>query len=99
MAGIDINDGFISVCWTNRKREYLEFEDIPYPNNLSSKKNESKLKEILARVFQRARRKKYGVAIESISLTRKKTKIQKQWEKQYGSYANSVFSYHDYYQR
>ncbi len=83
MAGIDINDDFISVCWANRKREYLEFEDIPYPNNLSSKKNESKLKEILARVFQRARRKKYGVAIESISLTRKKTKIQKQWEKQY----------------
>lgn len=37
----------------------------------------------LALIFTAARKNRYGVAIETINLSEKKTKIQKKWEKEY----------------
>ena len=85
MAGIDINDGFLSVAWMKEDGTPESVEDIQYQKSGRTEVNETVLKQVLSSVFRKAKSRNYGVAIEAISLTKKKDRLHTRWNKEYNS--------------
>lgn len=83
MLGIDINDSFFSVTESDGQGNFVSSQDIPYSTEGSTAVNATVMAQKLSDIFTRAQLLHYGVAIETINLTKKKTKIQKSWEKKY----------------
>lgn len=83
MFGIDINDGFFSVTKSDSQGKFVSSEDVTYSNSGSKTVNATVMAQKLSEIFARAEKLHYGVAIETINLTKKKTKIQKRWERKY----------------
>lgn len=95
VLGIDINDGFLAVSGAAMDGSFVGFEDIPFPNDLCSKANASKLKEVLSGIFSLAEELHYGVAIENVNLTSRKSKTQRKGNKSYSRMLHS-FAYTRY---
>lgn len=83
MLGIDINDGFFSVTESDGQGNFVSSQDTTYSNSGSKTVNATVMAQKLADIFTKAEKLRYGVAIETINLTKKKTKIQKRWERKY----------------
>lgn len=83
MIGIDINDGFFAVSGATKDGSFVQFEDIPFPKDLCSNANASKLKEAISSIFRKAEKLHYGIAIEDVNLSSKKSKTRRKGSKAY----------------
>lgn len=83
MIGIDINDGFLAVSGAAKDGSFMPFEDIPFPKDLCSQANASKLKEAISGIFYKAEKLHYGVAIEDVNLSSRKSKTRRKGNKAY----------------
>lgn len=83
MLGIDINDGFFSVTESDGLGQFVSTQDLPFTVKGSSEVNATIMSQTLSAIFRRAKEREYGVAIEAVNLTGKKTKIQKNRAKGY----------------
>lgn len=73
VIGININNGFFAVSGAAKDGSFIPFEDIPFPKGPCSETNASKLKEALTDIFRKAEELNYGVAIEDINLSSRKS--------------------------
>lgn len=89
MLGIDINDGFFALTGAGKDGSFIRYQDIPFPKDLSSTANEAKLKEILSNIFYEAEKLHYGVAIETVNLSSRKSKTKRKENAQYNRMIHS----------
>ena len=89
MIGIDINDGFSAVSGAAKDGSFVRFDDIPLATDLCSQANASKLKEALSGIYREAERLHYGVAIEDVNLSSKKSKTKRGQDKLYSRMLHS----------
>lgn len=71
IIGIDINDGFFAVSGAAKDGSFMPFEDIPFPKDLCSEADASKLKEAVCGIFRKAQELHYGITIEDVNLSSK----------------------------
>ena len=97
MIGIDINDGFFAISGASNDGTFIPFDDVPFPKDLCSEANASKLKEVLAGIFGIAKKMNYSVAIEDVNLSSRKSKTARKGNKAYNSMLHSFpyTRYHD----
>lgn len=93
MIGIDINDGFFAVSGASKDGDFIRFKDIPYSKDLCSEANASKLKEVLSGIYREAEKLRYGVAIETVNLSSRKSKTRRKGDKWNKSYNRMLHSF------
>lgn len=81
IIGIDINDGFFAVSGAANDGTFTPFDDVSFPKDLCSEANTSKLKEVLSGIFRKAEKLNYGVAIEDVNLSSRKSKTRRKGNK------------------
>lgn len=81
IIGIDINDGFFAVSGSAKDGSFMPFEDIPFPKDLCSEADASKLKEAVCGIFRKAQELHYGITIEDVNLSSRKSKTRRKGNK------------------
>jgi IS605 OrfB family transposase len=72
MIGVDMNNGFLSTSYVNKKRSCIRNEDIVFTTEENSYTNTKTLMQAINTIVEEAKKLNYGISIEDLDFTTKK---------------------------